>query len=64
MCASTVNYTRKNCGIVTEKLAFEYDKSISSATTNLNQENPSMTIYHLLLTVSKIPYWMCLNEAP
>ena len=28
MRAKTVYYTRKNCGVATEKLAFECDKSI------------------------------------
>ena len=52
--------TRKNYGAATEKLAFEYDKSFSSATTNLHQQNQNMangiklanisycTIYYLL----------------
>ena len=44
MCGPTVNYTQQNYGTATEKLAFECDKSFSAATTNLHQQNPSMTI--------------------
>ena len=45
--------TRQNYGTATEKLAFEYDKSLSGATTNLHQQNPSMTNEIKLAT---IPY--------
>ena len=44
MCGPTVNYTQQNYGTATEKLAFECDKNFSAATTNLHQQNPSMTI--------------------
>ena len=37
MYATTVYYTRQNYGTATEKLAFEFDKSFSGATTNLHQ---------------------------
>ena len=40
MCGPTVNHTRQNCCIPTEKLAFEYNKSISAAATNLHQQKP------------------------
>ena len=43
MCAATVNYMRENYGTANEKFAFECDKSFSSATTNLHQQNPCMT---------------------
>ena len=66
MCARTVNYARQSCSIATESSAFEYDNSISAARTNLNQQihmcekwnhirNHSLE-YHLLFTVSAIPY--------
>ena len=45
--------TRQNYGTTTEKLAFEYDKSFTGATTNLHQQNPSMTSGIKLAT---IPY--------
>ena len=44
--------TRQNYGTATEKLAFEYDKSFSGATTNLHQQNPSMASGIKLATIS------------
>ena len=35
--------TRQNYGTSTEKLAFGYDRSFGGATTNLRQQNTSMT---------------------
>ena len=43
MCGPTVNYTQRNYGTTTEKLAFQCDRSFSGATTNLHQENLDMT---------------------
>ena len=43
MWATAVYYTRHSYGTATEKLAFEYDKSFSGATTNLHQQNPCIT---------------------
>ena len=53
MCAPTVKYTRQNYGAATEKLDFEYDKSLSGVTTNLHQQNPCMTSGIIFVT---IPY--------
>ena len=36
--APKVNYTRANYGTVTEKFAFECDKSFSDAATNFHQQ--------------------------
>ena len=57
--------------IAAKKLAFECDKSISTAVTNLHQQKPcyynwnhicSHSLqYYLLFTVCGIPYWMCLT---
>ena len=71
MWVPTVNQIRQNYGTVTEKLAFECDQSFSRATANLCRQNPctkSEIIFVnipyctiLLLTVSGIPYCMCLS---
>ena len=50
-----VNYTRKNCGIATEKLDSECDKNISAAKTNLHQQSSFMKSLMILLTISGIP---------
>ena len=44
--------TRQNYGKATEKLAFEYNKSFSGATANLDQQNPNMTSGIKLATIS------------
>ena len=44
---------RLNCDISNEKLPFKCDKSISAATTNLQQQNPCMTSGIIFVT---IPY--------
>ena len=53
MCAPTVHYMQLNCGLATENLAFECDKSFSVATTNLSQQNTCMTSGIVFVT---IPY--------
>ena len=71
MCAPAVNHTRKNCGITTETLAFECDYSINVAMANYQKSKKSMhskcnyigkhsLLYHLLFSVSRIRYCMCL----
>ena len=52
MCAPVVNYTQKNCGIATEKLAFECHKSINAATANLHQQNLCIASGIVLLTIA------------
>ena len=67
MCVSTVSYTQQNYDTTTQKLAFKCEKSFSGARLNFYQQNPCMTsgimfitlLYHLLFTVSQIPYCMC-----
>ena len=52
MCAPVVNYTQKNCGEATEKLAFECHKSINAATGILHQQNPRIASEIVLLTIA------------
>ena len=57
--------TRQNYGTTTEKLAFEYDKSFSGATTNLHQQNPSMTSGIKLATIPYCTiYYLLYQEFP
>ena len=51
MCGPTVNTTRQICGITTEKLAFECDKSVSAVMTHLYQQNSCMTSATILVSI-------------
>ena len=60
MYAPTVNNTRQNCGIATEKLVFKCNSSISAATTNFHQQNPCMT--NGIIFVLEAVVWRCSVE--
>ena len=59
MSAPTVNYTRQNCDKALEKLGFECATSISAATTNIRQQNLSMTVG--ITFIPTIPYCAIYN---
>ena len=56
MSAPTVNYTRQNCDKALEKLDFECATSISAATTNIRQQNLSMTIGITFIPFLTVPF--------
>ena len=62
MRASKVSYAQKNCGVATEKLAFECNKRINAALTNAHQQNPSMTSGIIFIVIPDCTFYYLLYQ--
>ena len=57
-----INYTRQNYSSAAGKLASEYDKCFSGATTNLHPQNPRITSGIIFATITYYTIYLLLYQ--